>query len=393
MSLSWKMLDLAVRRLNVSALSDWKVLFSNMDIWMQAVLVGTLVLLVGVSALSCWWGLKMNRYAQFAAGAAFVFHVMLILLFQESTISLGLIFVWSAVAGVAGGFLYAFLERGFQFVAGFVFGTVLSVWILHRFFDLETTAGAGRIWTLVISLAVGALFALAAKRLKIVLTALEGGVVLGLLCGAFLPVDRIPWINEKLAREQVLNLLPFLFAATGFLVQFLQYMAIRAEKKSLQIPTGEEKDSETAVTEASSGNENAPSAEEVEKEEIINMAQAEEVLVEKAKELALAARSSAQHARRTERYEDVSQGLYSVEVAASRLGMSDEAFLRGMKEAGFSVPGEEESTGQEESETTAASQEENETVAASQEESETATASQEESETATASQEESETKK
>lgn len=73
MSLSWKMLDLAVRRLNVSALSDWKVLFSNMDIWMQAVLVGTLVLLVGVSALSCWWGLKMNRYARFAAGAAFVF--------------------------------------------------------------------------------------------------------------------------------------------------------------------------------------------------------------------------------------------------------------------------------------------------------------------------------
>ena len=71
------------------------------------------------------------------------------------------------------------------------------------------------------------------------------------------------------------------------------------------------------------------------------MVQAEEVLVEKAKELALAAARSAEQARLKERYEDVAAGLYSAKIAAGRLDMSEEAFTAGMKRAGYSIPGEE----------------------------------------------------
>ena len=56
--MNWKLLDLAVRRLNPSALRDWKNTFLGMAVWMQAVVVGVLVLLVGVSVLSCWWGTR-----------------------------------------------------------------------------------------------------------------------------------------------------------------------------------------------------------------------------------------------------------------------------------------------------------------------------------------------
>ena len=341
MKLSWNMMDLAVRRLNVSALSDWKILFTNMETWMQAVLVGTLVLLVGVCAISCWWGLKMNRYARFAAGAAGVFHIALVIFFNELDMDVRMIFVWAMAAGIVGGVLNAFLERVFQFAAGFVFGTVLSAWALPEFFHLKVTSGKGKIWALVIAVAAGVLFALLAKKLKIVLTALEGGVILGLLCDAFLPVDQIPWVNEKLTIAQIQNLLPIVIAASGVLVQLIQYLTIRAEKKALQIPTGEERDETGAREEPSAAAQAAPAGEAREPEEAVNMAKAEELLVEKAKELASAARSSARQARQKERYEDVSEGLYSAEIAASRLGMSREDFLKGMKDAGFTVPGEE----------------------------------------------------
>ena len=81
--------------------------------------------------------------------------------------------------------------------------------------------------------------------------------------------------------------------------------------------------------------------EEVDEDEV-SLAQAEEVLVEKAKELALAASKGAQQARLRERYEDVSEGMYSAEVAARKLGMTEEEFIKGMRKAGFQVPGMED---------------------------------------------------
>ena len=342
--MNWKMLDLAVRRLNVSALRDWKSVFPGMSVWMQAVLVGALVLLVGVSALSCWWGLKMNRSARFAAGAASVFYIVLIVMVMEYSQPEVKSLICAACAGVGAGFLYAYLERVFQFVAGFVLGTVLSAYLLPKCFHLEPTKGAGRIWTLVIAIAAGALFALCAKKLKFVLTALEGGIVLGLLCDAFLPVNKIPLVKEKLTTAQTINLLPLVFAATGVLIQLFQLLSIRAEQKALAIPTGDERDHISPAQDGESGDspDGVASGDSKEADEdAISMVQAEEVLVEKAKELALAATRSAEHARLKERYEDVMAGLYSTKVASERLGMSEEAFVEGMKKAGYTVPGME----------------------------------------------------
>ena len=133
---------------------------------------------------------------------------------------------------------------------------------------------------------------IAAKKLKFLLTALEGGVVLGLLCDAYLPVNstvqKIPWIKDKLTQNQVLNLLPLLIAATGALVQLIQLLSIRAEQKALAIPTGEERDlaSDSAAGKADASDSEAAREEEAQPdEETISMVQAEEVLVAKAKEL------------------------------------------------------------------------------------------------------------
>ena len=346
--MNWKMLDLAVRRLNVFALKEWKSTFLGMSVWMQAILVGALVLLIGVSVLSCWWGIRMKRSARFAAGAVSVFYIVLIILVTEYSIEMDKALIYAALAGVGAGFLYAFLERIFQLAAGFVFGTVLSAWLLPTCFHMKMTSGKGRIWALVIAIAAGVLFALAAKKLKFLLTALEGGVVLGLLCDAYLPVNstvqKIPWIKDKLTQNQVLNLLPLLIAATGALVQLIQLLSIRAEQKALASPTGEERDlaSDSAAGKADASDSEAAREEEAQPdEETISMVQAEEVLVEKAKELALAAARSAEQARLKERYEDVAAGLYSAKIAAGRLDMSEEAFTAGMKRAGYSIPGEE----------------------------------------------------
>ena len=342
--MSWKMLDMVSRRLSVSSLHEWKSVFESMSVWMQAIMVGALVLLIGVSALSCWWGLKMKRSARFAAGAVSVFHIVMIVLVMEYSIPTIRALIIAAAAGVGAGFVYAFLERVFQFAAGFVFGTVLSAYLLTGCFHKKPSAGSGRVWTVLIAVGTGVLFALLAKKLKFVLTALEGGVVLGLVCDALLPVRQIPWVKDKLNTAQIEILVPLLIAASGVLIQLFQLLAIRAEQKALAIPTGDERDHiPGSQDESGHSSDSDASVEDVhEDEDAISMAQAEEVLVEKAKELALAATRSAEHARLKERYEDVMAGLYGTKVAAERLGMSEDAFVEGMRKAGYSVPGLEE---------------------------------------------------
>ncbi len=342
--MNWKMMDLAVKYLSVPALKEWKTTVLGMSIWMQAIVVGALVLLVGVSLLSLFWGLKMNRSARFAAGSVSVFHITLILLVSAYSMEEQKALIIAACAGAAAGFLYAFLERVFQFAAGFVFGTVLTAWLLPEYFHMKLDTQSGRIWRLVIAIAAGVLFALLAKKLRFVLTALEGGVVLGLLCDVFLPVTKIPWISEKLTGNQILNFLPLAIAALGLLIQFFQWIAMIREQRALRIPTGEEREYSSGEQTNQSGEEKAESEENtVRDEDVITMAAAEEVLVEKAKELAMAASRSAQNARLKERYEDVKEGLYTSEVAAKRLGISEEEFLEGMRKSGY-LPSSEESS-------------------------------------------------
>jgi hypothetical protein len=346
--MNWNMLRLAVDMLNVDTLIEWKDTFLTMDVWMQAILVGVLVLLTGVAFLSCFLGFRMKKAARFAAGAASVFYIGMIILTEEYELSNGKALIYASIGAAAAGLIYAFVERLFQFAAGAVFGSVLSVWLLPTFFHVEAVEGSGRIWTIVIMAAGGILFALGAKKLKLALTALEGGVVLGLLCDVFLPVDRIPWISEKLSLAQIRNLVPIVIAALGFVIQLIQFLVIWREQRALRIPAGEEQESGSGVEktqDASDGSGDGTAGEasgQDAQEEGISIAQAEEVLVEKAKELALAAARSTQQVRLKERCEDVAQGLYDAKTAADRLGMTEEAFLQEMKKAGFSLPQDSE---------------------------------------------------
>ncbi len=342
--MSWKLMDLAVKHLDIDGLREWKRIVLGMSTWMQAVVVGVLVLLIGVSFLSLFWGLKMTRSARFAMGSTSIFMITLILLVAEYSVEDQKAFMIAAAAGVAAGFLYAFLERGFQFVAGFVLGDILGTWLVPALFHMKLDAQPGRIWRLVIAIAAGVLFALAAKKLRFVLTAVEGGAVLGILADAFLAVTEIPWVTDKLTDRQILNLFPVVLIGLGILVQLFQWISRIREQKALQIPTGEERDFGSARSEDSASvkkdSEEAGKTTQAQ-EEVISMAAAEEVLVEKAKELALAASKSVQSARLKERYEDVAEGLYSSEVAAKRLGITEEEFLEGMKKSGYSTGSEE----------------------------------------------------
>jgi hypothetical protein len=130
----------------------------------------------------------------------------------------------------------------------------------------------------------------------------------------------------------------------GFVIQLIQFLVIWREQRALRIPAGEEQESGSGVEktqDASDGSGDGTAGEasgQDAQEEGISIAQAEEVLVEKAKELALAAARSTQQVRLKERCEDVAQGLYDAKTAADRLGMTEEAFLQEMKKAGFSLP-------------------------------------------------------
>ncbi len=348
--MKWNMMDLAVKHLNVTALKEWKNTVLTMDTWMQAVMVGALVFLIGAAFLSWLWGLKMTKSARFAAGITSVFHITMILLVMEYSMDLTKALIIAGIAGAAAGFLYAFLERIFQFAAGFVFGDVLATWLLPKYFHLKLDAQAGRIWRLVAAIAVGVLFALLAKKLRFLLTAFEGGVVLGLLGEMFFDVTKIPWISEKLTEAQILNLFPIVVAAVGIVIQFFQWIGMIREQRALQIPSGEERDgvsgqdSDSEQSGSENSNEGDNTSEQEQDADAITMVEAEEVLVEKAKELALAANRSAQNARMKERYEDVAEGLYGPDVAAHRLGISEEEFLGGMKKSGYQLPSGQGST-------------------------------------------------
>ena len=138
------------------------------------------------------------------------------------------------------------------------------------------------------------------------------------------------------------NLLPLVLAAIGILIQLPQWIRVIREQKERKLL--EERNAEE--TRESSGEETDSPEEETHQETVptpaaVSVAEAEAILVEKARELALAASRNAEDVRIRDRYEDVAEGLYGADIAAARLGMTEEAFLEGMRESGYTIPGEE----------------------------------------------------
>ena len=347
--MSWEWMDLVTEYLNPDALAECRNSILQMSQWEQGVLAGAVFLLAGCALLLLLCGLQMGRYARFVTGLAVGFAAAFVILQGCGAAEGWKLLLYALLGGAACAALNAFLERVFQFAVGFLFGTALGSWLVPEILQKDLTENPGRILRLVIALAAGALFALAAKKLRFLLTALLGGTILGLLIESFVSYEQIPFIPESLVLTEGMyrNILPLVIAGIGVLIQLPQLISHIRTEKELKIPPGYASDNyfdtpdHTAdgngQEEDNTGVDTKDSAQTPER---VSIAEAEAVLVEKARELALAAARSADDARLRERYEDVSQGLYSPEAAAERLGISEEEFLKGMKESGFELPGE-----------------------------------------------------
>ena len=285
--------------------------------------------------------------------------------------------LYSLTAGIAAGLLYTFCERAYRFAEGFLFGTALASWLVPQILNMEADGRTGRIVRLVIAIAAGVLFALLAKILRPVLSALLGGTVLALLTESFVSYESIPYLPQilDLSEGMYRNILPLAFAGIGFLVQLPQWITgIREEKER---KAAERYAAQLSADSSESSTESAPRETEEnaqtdrgQTQAGLSVAEAEAVLVEKARELALAASRNAEEMRLRERYEDVAEGLYSAQAAADRLGMTEEQFLEGMRLSGYEVPNTEQESGDTESPEPAAEEPEAEEPAAEEQEAE-----------------------
>ena len=342
-------MNLVTEYLNPDALSECRNRIMQMSIWMQGILVGIVFLLAGCALLELLCGLQMQKYARFVTGFAVGTAVCFVILQGYTDIDDVKLLLYALAAGAVSGLLNAFLERVFQFAAGFLFGTALATWLVPEILKKELTKDPGRILRLVIAIAAGVLFALLAKKLRFLLAALLGGTILGLLIESFVSYAQIPYLPEmhELSEGMYRNILPLALAGIGILIQLPQLISRIRTERELRIPPGNAEDNYFTMQDGGSGGagQSAESGEEKTEETPtqaeLNIAEAEAVLVEKARELALAASRSAEDIRLRERYEDVEQGLYSSEAAAERLGISEETFLEGMRQGGFRIPGEE----------------------------------------------------
>ena len=341
----WKWMDLVTEYLNPDALIKYKENIAAMSPWLQGIIIGAVFLLAGCALLELLFALQMGKYARSVVGFSAGFAVCWLILSGYTEIEELRIVLYSLGVGVAAGLLNAFLERVFQFAVGFLYGTALATWLVPQILHMDLGRNPGRILRLFIAIAAGGLFALLARKLRPVLAALLGGTILGLLIEVFLPYASIPFLPQilKLSEGMYRNLLPLVLAAIGILIQLPQWIRVIREQKERKLL--EERNAEE--TRESSGEETDSPEEETHQETVptpaaVSVAEAEAILVEKARELALAASRNAEDVRIRDRYEDVAEGLYGADIAAARLGMTVEAFLEGMRESGYAIPGEEE---------------------------------------------------
>ena len=338
-------MNLVTDYLNPDALTECRNRIMQMSIWMQGILVGIVFLLAGCALLELLCGLQMQKYARSVTGFAVGFAVCFVILQGYTDIDEVRLLLYALAAGAVCGILNAFLERVFQFAVGFLFGTAFATWLVPEILKKDLTENPGRILRLVIAIAAGALFALLAKKLRFLLAALLGGTILGLLTESFVSYAQIPYLPEmrELSEGMYRNILPLALAGIGILIQLPQLVSRIRTERELRIPPGSADDNYFTVHDGAGQPEESgqEKTEENPTQAELNIAEAEAVLVEKARELALAASRSAEDIRLRERYEDVEQGLYSPEAAAERLGISEETFLEGMRQGGFRIPGEE----------------------------------------------------
>ena len=369
--MSWKWLDLVTGYLNPDALAGCRDSIITMTPWIQGILIGAVFLLAGGALLELFFGLKMQKFARFVTGLSVGFAVCFVILDGYTETETVAMLLYSLAAGIAAGLLYTFCERAYRFAEGFLFGTALASWLVPQILNMEADGRTGRIVRLVIAIAAGVLFALLAKILRPVLSALLGGTVLALLTESFVSYESIPYLPQilDLSEGMYRNILPLAFAGIGFLVQLPQWIAgVREEKErkaaeryAAQLSADS---SESSAGSAPQETEENAQMDRGQTQAGLSVAEAEAVLVEKARELALAASRNAEEMRLRERYEDVAEGLYSPQAAADRLGMTEEQFLEGMKLSGYEVPNTEQEPGDTESPEPAAEEPEAEEPAA-----------------------------
>ena len=354
--MSWKWLNLVTEYLNPDALAGCKDRIITMIPWIQGILVGAAFLLAGGALLELFFGLKMQKFARFVTGLSVGFAVCFVILSGYTDTETVRMLLYSLAAGVAAGLLYTFLERAYRFAEGFLFGTALASWLVPQILNKEPDVNPGRIIRLVIAIAAGVLFALLAKILRPVLSALLGGTILALLIEAFVPYESIPYLPQTLNLSEGMyrNILPLVLAGIGFLIQLPQWITqVREEKerKAAERYIEEQTSGSSGSGDSGSSPEESEESTETDSRQVpagMSVAEAEAVLVEKARELALAASRNAEEMRLHERYKDVAEGLYSAQAAADRLGMTESQFLEGMKQSGYTVPGSEGSEQEEE---------------------------------------------
>ena len=356
--MSWKWLNLVTEYLNPDALAGCKDRIITMIPWIQGILVGAAFLLAGGALLELFFGLKMQKFARFVTGLSVGFAVCFVILSGYTDTETVRMLLYSLAAGVTAGLLYTFLERAYRFAEGFLFGTALASWLVPQILNKEPDVNPGRIIRLVIAIAAGVLFSLLAKILRPVLSALLGGTILALLIEAFVPYESMPYLPQALNLSEGMyrNILPLVLAGIGFLIQLPQWVTqVREEKerKAAERYVEEQTSGSSGSGDSGSSPEESEESTETDSRKVpagMSVAEAEAVLVEKARELALAASRNAEEMRLRERYEDVAEGLYSAQAAADRLGMTESQFLEGMKQSGYTVPGSEQETEEKDSE-------------------------------------------
>lgn len=343
--MSWKWMDLVTDYLNPDALGRCRDYIISMSHWAQGILVCAVLLLAGTAFLELLFGLHMQRYACFVSGLAVGFAVCFVILQGYVPMEETKLLLFSLASGIVCGVLNAFAQRVFRFAEGFLFGTALGTWLVPDVLGKDLSEDPGRIFRLLIAIACGALAALLAGKLKFVLSALAGGAVLGLLTESFVRYESIPYVPEvlELSEGMYRNILPLVLAGIGILIQLPQWIGQLRREKEMKSRAADDTDTLFSAsaerTDSETGQEEEDQAAGTPDTAVsVTIAEAEAVLVEKARELAQAAARSAEDIRLHERYEDVAQGLYGPEAAAGRLGISQEDFLTGMRKAGYELP-------------------------------------------------------
>ncbi len=344
-SMDWQILNIVSEALSPTALMDFKDWFPEFSGMAQSVLIFLLVLTFGAMMLECFSGFRLGALERFLVGfgPGSVISLMILTVSYEYEEQDALLY--ALAIGAIFGVLNVLLNRVFLFAAGFVAGNALIRYLEFNYmdFDDEGTLGIGLM--LAVSLAMALFFALFAKKLPYLFSAIIGGCLLGLMIGVFVPYEDIPYASYYVDFTLAQTLFCALLCLIGFFVQKGRYRKkVREEEEEAarKVRDAEEKEAWARKVEKEEELEEAVGEGEAIPESSVQ--ELEENLVEKARELAKDAAKEAvkiaENARLQDRFQDVEDGLYAPEIAAQKLGLSKQEFLDEMRRSGFALPGE-----------------------------------------------------